>query len=771
MARHSGAATVSLDRPAIGRATEEQTVDLSVVIVNWNGAEYLPECLDAVYRHTEGVSVQVILVDNASTDGSVDMVRSRYPQVQVIRNEENLGFARANNQAFPSCRGRYVLLMNPDTRVLGDALTEMVRFMDAHPEAGIAGCRVLNPDLTLQLACRRSIPTPSIALYRMIGLAKIMPSSRRFARYNLTYQDDTVEAEVDAVSGSFLMFRPQVLASIGGLDERFFLYGEELDWCLRAKRQGWKVLYNPAAEIIHYKGGLSKRNKLRSTYEFHRAMLLFHNKHFAGALARPLNWLVSIGVFLRGILDGVAPLIRVLALMALDAAIINGAQVAAFYLKLGGPIQPHFGAFLGAAPVLTGVAVLVFWGARLYTAERDRDTAQLAYQVLRALTVAAGLFVLAIFVSRRFATLTFPFPRSVFVLGWLLAAAPLTAVRAAFLSPSTLKRGIARIAIVGTGEAAQRLAHELRIRLTAGSRFLGFVQAAPSDARVRPLLGTVDAVEAVLHRFALTEVIIAVGSWTPHELMKVIASCENRGARVRIVPSLYEILIGKVELTNLAGMPLIELPTDPLSGWYRLVKRTGDLVASLIGLVLFSWLFAVVALSAKLSSPGPALYRQVRVGRRGKHFVLLKFRTMVADAEKDSGPVLARPGDPRITRVGGILRATHLDEIPQLINILLGEMSFVGPRPERPEFVEVFTRSDPTYQRRFVVRPGLTGLAQVHGRYDSEASDKLKYDLAYLNNLNLGTDLRILIGSFKTVSASFRRGSVTRHAPPPGDSP
>ena len=764
----------SMDGVATCAAPPEETArttpDLSVVIVNWNGLEYLQECLDSVFNYTEGISVEVILVDNASTDGSVPMARAKYPQVRVIANTQNLGFAKANNQAFPFCNGRYVLLMNPDTRVLGDALSAMVRFMDSHPDAGISGCRVLNPDLTLQLACRRSIPTPAVALYRMIGLAKVMPLNPRFARYNLTFKDDTVETEVDAVSGSFLMFRPEVLQTVGALDEQFFLYGEELDWCLRARQHGWKVLYNPDAEIIHYKGGLSKRNKLRSKYEFHRAMLLFHNKHFAGTRARPLNWIVSFGVLLRGIIDGIAPVVRVLALMALDAVFINATQVAAFYLKLGGLVQPHFGAFLSASPVLTVVAVMVFWGSRLYTAERERDTAQLAYQVLRSLTVAAGLFVLANFISRRFATLTFPYPRSVFVLGWFLAALPLTAFRAAFLSPAASRRGIARIAIIGTGDAAQRLGHELQSRLTHGSRFMGFVDVPEMRSPVKPILGSANQIATVLNRFALTDVIIAVGSWTPHRLMDVIANCENRGARVRIVPSLYEILIGKVELTNLAGMPLVKMPTDPLSGWYRMVKRGFDVVTSTIALALFSWLFVLVAISTKLSSPGPVLYRQVRVGRGGRRFVLLKFRTMIADAERESGPVLATPCDPRIIKFGGVLRSTHLDEIPQLINILRGEMSFVGPRPERPEFVEVFTRSDPTYQRRLVVRPGLTGLAQVNGRYDSEASDKLKYDLAYLNNVNLGTDLRIVIGSLKVVASAFHsdpRQPV--HSPHAGD--
>lgn len=747
--------------PASSRAAPVQTAggipDLSIVIVNWNSVEYLRECIDSILHYTKGIEVEVILVDNASSDGSIAFMKEHYPEVTIIANERNFGFARGNNLAFPHCTGRYILLMNPDTRVLGDALSTMVDFMDRHPKTGIAGCRILNPDLSLQAACRRSIPTPAVAFYRLIGLSRLFPSSKRFSRYNVSFMNPDHEADVDAVSGSFLMFRREMLDDVGPLDERFFLYGEELDWCMRAKEKGWRVSYNPRAEIIHYKGGSSKRSRLRSLYEFHRAMLLFHRKHFAGKLIFPLNVLIATGVLLRGIAQGILPVIRKLTFIAIDAVAVNLAQIAAFYIKLGGPAQPHFNAYLRATPLITGATVLVMWASKLYSGEKDRDSVQITYETIRALGATAGIIVLANFISRSFASLAFPYPRFVFLLGLAIAVIPVSLIKALLLSSTLHRRAATRIGIIGTGEPANRLKEELEQRLSTGSRLIGFVTDQPVENIDGPVLGSLDDIGAVIHRFALTDIIITTGGWPPHRLMHVIAGCENSGVAVKILPNLYEILIGRFELTNLAGMPLIKLPIDPLGGWYRALKRTGDILGGALGLVLFSWLFPLVAGAIKVSSRGTVFFPQVRLGRNEREFTLLKFRTMISDAERESGPTLSTPHDPRVTRVGRFLRQTHLDELPQLLNIVRGEMSFVGPRPERPEFVELFLEQDPTYRRRFVVRPGLTGLAQVHGRYDSEPSDKLKFDLAYVNNVSFALDLRILLSSIKTIVTAFTK--------------
>jgi GT2 family glycosyltransferase len=274
---------------------------LSIIIVNYNTEKLLKGCLESVYASANGTPLDIWVVDNNSRDNSMPMVKSQFPSVQVLENPSNVGFSKANNMVISRSRSEYILLLNPDTLVMGDAIERMLTFMNKHPEVGIAGCKVLNRDGTLQLACRRSIPTPKAAFFRLMGLSLLFPKSKTMAQYNMTYKSPDQTHEVDAVSGAFLMIRRKVVEDIGLLDERFFMYGEELDWCLRAKRAGWTVMYHPDAQIVHYKGESTKYNNRRASYEFYRAMYLFHKKHFARDCSPITNLLIYAGILAKAV--------------------------------------------------------------------------------------------------------------------------------------------------------------------------------------------------------------------------------------------------------------------------------------------------------------------------------------------------------------------------------------------------------------------------------------------------------------------------------------
>lgn len=276
---------------------------LSIIIVNYNAEQFLRNCLNSVYAETKRYHPDIWVVDNNSTDASVSMIRHSFPQVNLIENKENVGFAKANNQAIAKCTGAYILLLNPDTLILHNAIEQVIDFVDENPAIGICGCKVLNEDGTLQLACRRSIPTPNIAFFRLVGLSKLFPKSKIMAKYNLTYLNPDEPNEVGAVSGAFLMIRRKTVEDIGGLDENFFMYGEELDWCLRAIKAGWKVMYYPKAEIIHYKGECSKSNHRKAAFEFYRSMYLFHKKHFAENCNPITNAIIYIGILLKAFIS------------------------------------------------------------------------------------------------------------------------------------------------------------------------------------------------------------------------------------------------------------------------------------------------------------------------------------------------------------------------------------------------------------------------------------------------------------------------------------
>ncbi len=276
---------------------------VSIIIVNYNAGRLLKECIDSIYKESIATPFDVWVVDNNSQDDSITMIKEYFPQVNVIENKENVGFARANNQAIAKCTGDYILILNPDTLILQNAPEKIVNFMGENPTVGICGCKVLNEDGTLQLACRRSIPTPGVAFFRLTGLSKLFPNSKIMAKYNLTYLGPDQPHEVDAVSGAFLMIRRKVVDNIGKLDERFFMYGEELDWCFRAKKAGWKVMYYPNAKIIHYKGECSKSNNRKVTFEFYRSMYLFHKKHFAENYNPIINIIIYAGILLKALMS------------------------------------------------------------------------------------------------------------------------------------------------------------------------------------------------------------------------------------------------------------------------------------------------------------------------------------------------------------------------------------------------------------------------------------------------------------------------------------
>ncbi len=257
-------------------------LDLSVVIVNWNVRELLRRCLRSVLasQRLSGLAAEVIVVDNASSNGSTEMVKEEFPQVRLIANEENLGFTRANNQGIVASEGRYILLLNPDTEVLGDALGAMVEYMDAHPDVGALGPMLLNPDGSVQ-SSRRRFPTLATAfLESTVFQWELSRDNRVLRRYYVFDRPDDEVQEVDWVTGACILMRREAIEEVGPLDEGFFMYSEELDWCRRAKERGWKVIYLPEAKVVHYGGKSSEQVVPFRHIQFQRSKIIYFRKHY-----------------------------------------------------------------------------------------------------------------------------------------------------------------------------------------------------------------------------------------------------------------------------------------------------------------------------------------------------------------------------------------------------------------------------------------------------------------------------------------------------------
>jgi len=346
------------------------------------------------------------------------------------------------------------------------------------------------------------------------------------------------------------------------------------------------------------------------------------------------------------------------------------------------------------------------------------------------------------------------FPRSVLVMFWLFNTLGVAGVRAG-LYRRLQRADTVRVLLVGiTADALAFVANLAHLHPTARVEVVGLVGIQDGDAPVElvvPWLGCVDALPDILRRVEVDETIILSSTSWKDDLIARLAHMPTETGHVLVVPSVYDVLVGRVASLRLHDIPLVEVLRQPAADPAFLIKGSADRLVAGALLLLGLPLLGLAAGLVKLSSPGPMLYRQQRVGRHEEEFTLYKFRTMVADAEATTGPVLASPSDDRITGVGRFLRATRLDELPQLVNVLTGAMSLVGPRPERPAFVAEYRYTIPGYVERFQVRPGLTGLAQINGGYHTSPEIKLKYDLSYIYNYSLWLDLRVLAETVKVV--------------------
>ncbi len=253
-------------------------MDVSIIIVSWNTKHITCDCLKSVYEQTSNIDFEVIVIDNNSSDGSVDLIKAKFPEVILLANKENRGFASANNQGMAVARGRYVLLLNSDTIILDNAITKTVAFADAQQQAGVVGCRVLNRDKTLQPSCFMFPSVLNMTLW-VTYLFKLFPRSRFFGRERMTWWSRDDVREVDVLTGCFMLVRCKAIEEVGPMDEQFFMYFEETDWCYRFKKAGWKIMFTPCGQIIHLGGASSKQTRAPMVKQWRKSMLLFYKKH------------------------------------------------------------------------------------------------------------------------------------------------------------------------------------------------------------------------------------------------------------------------------------------------------------------------------------------------------------------------------------------------------------------------------------------------------------------------------------------------------------
>ncbi|MGI5927864.1 MAG: sugar transferase [Thermacetogeniaceae bacterium] len=425
-----------------------------------------------------------------------------------------------------------------------------------------------------------------------------------------------------------------------------------------------------------------------------------------------------------------------------DVALVCIGYWFAFLLKFGGVIpEDNFKPFLTLLPAIGIVALFSFWLLGLYE-DHGKNPLQVISAVFFAnFLVSLGTTALAFFVRG------FAFPRSI-LLGSIVVGTALVGswrfIIAALIRVFSKPKSII---IIGNAKKLDLVA--LKFFLAHGEKY-----------EIKGIFA-IDELEEAFESLHDVDAVCIGANLKEQVKTEMLTFCLEQNKSAYLIPELYEILLHKAVFQKVDDIPILRLEGLRFSTGQAIVKRATDLCLSGIGLVVLALLLPFIWLAIQISSPGPIFYYQERIGQYGKPFKIIKFRTMVPDAEKGTGPVLATENDPRITGIGKILRATRIDELPQLVNVFKGEMSFVGPRPERQVFIDQFNEILPYYEYRLTVKPGITGLAQVLGKYDTDVADKLRYDLMYIKNYSVWLDLQLVFQTLRVVmTPSQAKGRV-----------
>ena len=438
-------------------------------------------------------------------------------------------------------------------------------------------------------------------------------------------------------------------------------------------------------------------------------------------------------------------------LVLLDALVIAAALVGAYFFRFGVlPMPPGIGTpavepYLYPLPVVIVLWLIVLKALGLYGRRGKNFGGETIFALLGAVLLGSVFLGAVGFVYRGFSysRLVLAVAAAFTFVGFCLVRAAAVSVRNYFL-----RRGVGakRTLVVGTSVAANELCRRLTNGPVSAYYLVGVISSGEGDVpRAYRMLGELEDFFGVVEREKV-EVVFFGGDVPDQVLLDLVLECDLKGVDVRVIPSTLELMAAKIHADEALGVPVFALKQFRLKGFNRFIKRFTDVAFAASLLLVLAPVLLVIALAIKLTSPGPVLYRQERVGQDGRTFELLKFRSMRHKAEEETGPVFAKENDDRVTPFGRFIRRASLDELPQLINVLTGDMSVVGPRPERPFFVEKFTSDIPRYIERHKVKSGLTGWAQVHGlRGTTSIARRVEYDLFYIENWSLLFDLRILL--------------------------
>lgn len=568
-------------------------MELSIIIVNYNVEHFLEQALLSVRKALKRVEGEVWVVDNRSVDGSVAMVREKFPEVYLIANEHNPGFAVANNQAIKLSKGKYVLLLNPDTVVEEDTFRKVVDFMDEHPDAGGLGCKMIDGKGEFLPESKRGLPTPQVAFYKMFGLSKIFPKSRIFGRYHLGFLDKDKVHEVDVLAGAFMLLRKETLDKIGLLDETFFMYGEDIDLSYRITQGGYKNYYYPDTTIIHYKGESTKKTSVNYVFVFYRAMVIFAKKHYSKRYASLFGIFINLAIWFRA---GIALAFRFAQSAwqpALDAGILFGSS---YLLKLYWEANHKFirgGAYPDKYLYINVLIYCLCWILGIYFAGGYKRHAPLRRLVF-------GMFsgTIAIAVLYAFAPDSLRFSRALILMGavgggMLLLLYRLMAYAARNKSFNYGEKKAYNTLIVGMPDEAQRV-KKLLTESGVPHTFHGFVGPGNTKPDAADYVGSLDQLKEIIEVFRITEVIFCAKDLASSDIINWMGQLSDSEVNFKIVPEETLYIIGSNSKNTNGEFYTIDLKLALAGQSNQQNKRLFDVLSALTMLGLLPLMLVLV---------------------------------------------------------------------------------------------------------------------------------------------------------------------------------
>lgn len=681
-------------------------IDISIVIVNYNVKEFVASLLDSLEKAKEGLKVEVFVVDNASSDASVPYLKKSYPWVKFFENQENIGFAKANNQAIKIAKGKYTLLLNPDTILREDTLKTMYEHMEANPNTAAAGCKLLNPDGSFAPESRREVPTPSVALWKTLGLTSLFPESKRFGRYYQSWKDEDESGRVPVLSGAFMFMRTDVLKEMDGFDERFFMYGEDIDLCYRIGSEGYHIDYVPDTSIIHYKGESTKKDKLDHHIIFNKSNYLFFRKHFSLGYSLLFRMVIVAGIIFRAVVSYAKVILSKTAGPVADLAILNVFIITLFLIRFEIPLSEVFERYQIGFPAINVIASLAYLGFSSYYNLYSGQTKSII-NTIKSVLWTFGVVALMMFFVPQIA-----FSRLIVGAGMLIGAPLMGLLRYLqirslnpLLDHSHSRLQKRNVLIVGNHENTKELIHRIRAKVEWDYEIIGVAsdQASVEDEIENvPVIGKIADIPELIETHQVNQLFFVVPAISYESILTTLSRIRNPEIHSHIVSDKVDYVIGKTTVDYLEDMPLIDVEVPYRNAWNRFMKRVIDICISFLLLVV---LF-ISTMPGRLYNAGKSKKLSIALG-----------------ADEQNIPVaLYSP-----------YQQHRWKNLYQLMKkVFTGKISIVGA-PLGPE-----------WNTSVVYKPGVTGLRQLNEQQIYQEKERLSYELYYLRNYSIWFDLEII---------------------------